>query len=70
MIQKQDKKNEYSNKKVEKEELKYSNLFFNALDGIRSLVRSRGLGYVYKIQNIYRASNGNQSKPNAHLSKT
>ena len=28
---KQDKKNEYSNKKVEKEELKYSNLFFNAL---------------------------------------
>ena len=27
----QDKKNEYSNKKVEKEELKYSNLFFNAL---------------------------------------
>jgi len=28
---KQDKKNGYSNKKVEKEELKYSNLFFNAL---------------------------------------
>ena len=28
---KQDKKNEHSNKKVEKEELKYSNLFFNAL---------------------------------------
>ena len=31
--------------------------FFQAEDGIRDLVRSRGLGDVYKRQVLYRATN-------------
>ena len=33
-----------------------SSVFFQAEDGIRDLVRSRGLGDVYKRQGIYRIS--------------
>ena len=34
--------------------------FFQAEDGIRDLVRSRGLGDVYKRQDIHRAGAGDQ----------
>ena len=38
--------------------------FFQAEDGIRDLVRSRGLGDVYKRQALYHAIFSSQNRPN------
>ena len=42
--------------------------FFQAEDGIRDLVRSRGLGDVYKRQQNDRASNGSDNDKGTRMS--
>eukprot|EP00657_Telonema_sp_P-1_P008788 TRINITY_DN30806_c0_g1_i1.p1 TRINITY_DN30806_c0_g1~~TRINITY_DN30806_c0_g1_i1.p1 ORF type:complete len:113 (-),score=40.30 TRINITY_DN30806_c0_g1_i1:134-472(-) len=44
--------------------------FFQAEDGIRDLVRSRGLGDVYKRQNMARSSGARSDHPRSMPSRT